>query len=538
MIVPAYGDVTSLKTDKSVYSIDDKIVFSGTSNNPGEIVNLAIKNPFGNTVEFRSGVVNSTGHFSLFPITVDNQIFDKPGTFEVIAFGNTQQVQNGIRLTLDFSNGKITVLGSSQSPADCGPNQVFQLGFCQDIHEPTTTITVSTDRSSYKTDDIIRISGNVGEILSGYIVYLQVTAPSGNSVFVQELDVSYTRFFGTNLDTGGSFWQSSGTYIVEVFYGTAAITSSTTFYFQSSQQPSPEDCGPNQVFQLGFCQDIAGTFSVDMPAGTSVPGCEETNQCFIPATININVGGAVQWTNSDTAAHTVTSGTVANGPDGVFDSSLFMAETTFIVKFDEAGEFPYHCMVHPWMVGTVIVGGTAPPPPPPTVFDDVPPLIIVPEDIVVNATASFGAAVTFSVKGIDNVDGILSPQCDMPSGSTFPIGETKVVCSAFDSSGNSASNSFLVTVESPDVLIPAWVRDVAAFWCDDEIDDSGFIQAIQYLIDNDVIVVPETQEGSGGTQVIPSWIKNNACWWSAGLISDSDFAQGIQYLIQQGIIKI
>ncbi|MFB5610948.1 MAG: Ig domain-containing protein, partial [Nitrosopumilaceae archaeon] len=111
MIVPAYGDVTSFKTDKSVYSIDDKITFFGTSNNPGELVHVAIKNPFGNTVEFRSGVSNSTGHFSLVPITADSQLFDKPGTFEVTAFGDTQQVQNGTRLSLDFSGGKITVLG-------------------------------------------------------------------------------------------------------------------------------------------------------------------------------------------------------------------------------------------------------------------------------------------------------------------------------------------------------------------------------------------------------------------------------------------
>ena len=111
MIVPVYGDVTSLKTDKSIYSIDDKIVFLGTSNNPGEIVHVSIKNTFGNNVEFRSGVVNSTGHFSLIPITADKKIFDTTGTFEITAFGNTQQVQNGIRLSLYFSNDKITVLG-------------------------------------------------------------------------------------------------------------------------------------------------------------------------------------------------------------------------------------------------------------------------------------------------------------------------------------------------------------------------------------------------------------------------------------------
>jgi len=111
MILPVYGDVTSLKTDKPVYFINDKIVFLGTSNDPGEMVNVSIKNTFGNTAEFRSGITNSTGHFSLVGITVDNKIFDKPGTYEVIAFGNTQQLQNGLRLTLDFSNDRITVLG-------------------------------------------------------------------------------------------------------------------------------------------------------------------------------------------------------------------------------------------------------------------------------------------------------------------------------------------------------------------------------------------------------------------------------------------
>ena len=284
-------------------------------------------------------------------------------------------------------------------------------------------------------------------------------------------------------------------------------------------------------------QADAASVTVSVPAGSSVPGCEETDECWFPSVVNVNIGDTVTWSNDDTAAHTVTSGTAADGPDQNFDSGLFMAGSAFQVTFQNSGTFPYFCAVHPWMLGTVIVGGTAPPPPP-TVFDDVPPLIIVPDDIVVDATASYGAAVTFSVKGIDNVDGILSPQCDMPSGSTFPIGDTTVTCFLTDSSGNSANNSFLVTVESPDVLIPDWVRDVAAFWCDDEIDDSGFIQAIQYLIDNDVIIVPTTDSSGYGSQTIPSWVKNNACWWSQNLSSDEDFAGGLQYLIGQGIIRI
>jgi len=94
---------------------------------------------------------------------------------------------------------------------------------------------------------------------------------------------------------------------------------------------------------------------VSIPSGSSVPGCEETNECFIPAEVTISVGGTVTWTNDDTAAHTVTSGTATDGPDGIFDSSIFMAGKTFEHTFDEAGEYDYFCIVHPWMTGKVVV---------------------------------------------------------------------------------------------------------------------------------------------------------------------------------------
>ena len=97
------------------------------------------------------------------------------------------------------------------------------------------------------------------------------------------------------------------------------------------------------------------TYVVDMPAGTSVPGCEETNECYIQADITINVGDTVEWTNSDTAAHTVTGGSPAEGPSGVFDSSLVMGGASYSFTFEEAGSYDYFCMVHPWMVGSVTV---------------------------------------------------------------------------------------------------------------------------------------------------------------------------------------
>ncbi|MDX1440978.1 MAG: PEFG-CTERM sorting domain-containing protein [Nitrosopumilaceae archaeon] len=98
--------------------------------------------------------------------------------------------------------------------------------------------------------------------------------------------------------------------------------------------------------------------TVSLPQGTSVPGCETTNECFIPERVLLELGDTVIWSNDDSAAHTVTAGSASSGPSGVFDSSLFMAGTTFSYTFEEKGEFPYFCMVHPWMEGIVLVGET------------------------------------------------------------------------------------------------------------------------------------------------------------------------------------
>ena len=94
--------------------------------------------------------------------------------------------------------------------------------------------------------------------------------------------------------------------------------------------------------------------------GSSTPGCEATaDGCFIPNPVTIPIGGTVTWDNSDNAAHTATAGSAADGPSGVWDSSLIMAGGSFSFTFDEAGSYDYFCMVHPWMAGLVIVEAEA-----------------------------------------------------------------------------------------------------------------------------------------------------------------------------------
>ena len=85
----------------------------------------------------------------------------------------------------------------------------------------------------------------------------------------------------------------------------------------------------------------------------------KTEDAYDPNPVQVSVGDTVTWTNDDTTPHTVTSGT-GGQPDGNFDSSpnlnpLMAPQQTFEHTFEEAGEFPYYCAIHPNMVGTVSV---------------------------------------------------------------------------------------------------------------------------------------------------------------------------------------
>ena len=87
--------------------------------------------------------------------------------------------------------------------------------------------------------------------------------------------------------------------------------------------------------------------------------------------------------------------------------------------------------------------------------------------------------------------------------------------------------------------IPSWVKNNAGWWATDQIDDSSFLQGIQYLIKETIMVIPSTETAeTTGSQVIPSWIKNNAGWWAESQIDDSSFVLGIQWLISNGIIIV
>lgn len=94
-----------------------------------------------------------------------------------------------------------------------------------------------------------------------------------------------------------------------------------------------------------------------------VPGATFlTDTSYNPNPIEVNVGQTILWTNDDFSFHTVTSGEVGDTNEvRVFDSGLAgptaLSSTgkTYEFTFESAGEYPYYCILHPGMVGKVIV---------------------------------------------------------------------------------------------------------------------------------------------------------------------------------------
>ncbi|MDH5697235.1 MAG: plastocyanin/azurin family copper-binding protein, partial [Nitrosopumilus sp.] len=81
---------------------------------------------------------------------------------------------------------------------------------------------------------------------------------------------------------------------------------------------------------------------------------EEGNPDYDPDVAIVQQGHVIEWTNADTVAHTVTS---ASDFGETFDSSLINAGEVYTLDTNdlEIGEYEYLCIVHPWMVATLVI---------------------------------------------------------------------------------------------------------------------------------------------------------------------------------------
>ncbi len=89
------------------------------------------------------------------------------------------------------------------------------------------------------------------------------------------------------------------------------------------------------------------------------------------------------------------------------------------------------------------------------------------------------------------------------------------------------------------VQIPLWIKNNAAWWAEGQINDFDFLNGIEYMISESIIVITDLPKASVvASNSVPSWVKNNAGWWADDQITEDDFVKGIQYLVENGMISV
>jgi plastocyanin len=118
----------------------------------------------------------------------------------------------------------------------------------------------------------------------------------------------------------------------------------------TSEQPGPA------LLQLDVTPVVSTLTEAPLPGNAAV-----TSEVFpvpikgfvyIPATITIPAGASVAWTNEDNAPHTSTG---IGEAVSALDSGAIVFGQTFTQRFDTPGTYPYYCVYHPNMLGTVVV---------------------------------------------------------------------------------------------------------------------------------------------------------------------------------------
>ncbi len=310
------------------------------------------------------------------------------------------------------------------------------------------------------------------------------------------------------------------------------------------------------IFFNVYADNTQNEWKITIPDGASD---QDTVGWFYPNELPVLVGDVIVWENNDNVNHSITSGL----PQHLDDSGLFFnlgkikpgESISYELKNSDFSAFYYFCEIHPWMTGKLFLSNLE-------IAQSETDMPIILE----KQTYSYGEEISVSGQvhkdfagtkystlvydqnnllvdfsnGFFDSDGSYL-QTIQAKGATWEMNgnyqiklvyavPSKVVATNFQ-----FLNNFIVNENSQ--VVPDWIKNVGNYWCNDQIDDFEFINAVQYLIKIQVIDLTNTVSDTFSVHV-PEWVKNNACWWSDDKISDVDFIFGIEYLVNIGTIRV
>lgn len=90
------------------------------------------------------------------------------------------------------------------------------------------------------------------------------------------------------------------------------------------------------------------------------------------------------------------------------------------------------------------------------------------------------------------------------------------------------------------IQVPEFFKQITNWWSNGLIEDAEFVNAIEFLINEKIIDIPNLPKSTvlGNVDVIPDSVRQNMGWWAKNLTSDEYFVSGMKYLVEHGIITI
>ena len=311
------------------------------------------------------------------------------------------------------------------------------------------------------------------------------------------------------------------------------------------------------IFFSVYADDTQNEWKITIPNGASVKG---SVQGFYPNQLPVKVGDTIVWENKDSVIHSITSG-VPEHPEqsGIFFNlgevapgktvSHAMPDTEFL-------GFYYFCEIHPWMTGKFFNSGLE------VAQPEMDTEIMTKENkyaygntITISGQVHQDFAKTeYTILVYDQSNNLVdisyghfdehstylqTINANGPTWSTNGNYQAKLVYGVPSKVAQTGFqfSSKLNALET-EQIVPPWIKNIGGFWCNDKINDSEFVSALQYLIHEDIIHLENTASGSLSSNQVPDWVKNNACRWADDKISEVDFISGIEYLVNVGTIRI
>jgi len=158
-----------------------------------------------------------------------------------------------------------------------------------------------------------------------------------------------------------------------------------------------------------------GLLALPLVALAATSAVNIQGSAFVPPTTTVHVGDTVTWTNRDAFSHTSTSDT------GAWDTGVIRAAASGSFTFTAAGTFAYHCAIHSFMHGTIVVQSistpqpTAPPTAPPTPVRTAPPTVAPTEPPTPAPTEAATPQATTAAPSATASAAAASPQTASPS---------------------------------------------------------------------------------------------------------------------------